>query len=72
MKLESLRWILLPVAAVAALALLFQGVTSGRLALAAACALAWYGLSRRKTRSLDRDVFKGGSLGRRSGDQRRY
>lgn len=68
MKLERLRWLLLPVAAVAALAILFRGVTPGRVALCAVCALAWYGLSRRKARSLDRDVFQGGSLGRRSDD----
>lgn len=66
MKLERLRWILLPVAAAAALTMLFRGVTPGRLALASVCALAWYGLSRRKTRSLDRDVFAGGKLGRRN------
>jgi hypothetical protein len=48
--------------------MLFKGVTPGRLALAAVCALGWYGLSRRKARSLDRDLFAGGRLGRRSGD----
>lgn len=68
MKLECLRWLLLPAAAVAALVMLFKGVTPGRLALAGACALAWYGLSRRKARSLDRDVFENGALGRRSDD----
>jgi hypothetical protein len=66
MKLERLRWILLPAAAAAALAMLLKGVTPGRLALAAVCALGWYGLSRRKARSLDRDLFAGGRLGRRS------
>lgn len=68
MKLERLRWILLPVAAAGALVMLFKGVTSGRLAATACCALAWYGLSRRKVRSLDRDLFNGGRLGRRSED----
>jgi len=65
MKLDVLRWIFLPVAVVAALVMLFKGVTPGRLATAASCALAWYGLSRRKVRSLDRDRFAGGRLGRR-------
>ncbi|MDP3543577.1 MAG: hypothetical protein Q8T11_13995 [Elusimicrobiota bacterium] len=68
MKLERLRWLLLPVAAVGALVMLFKGVTPGRLAATASCALAWYGLSRRKVRSLDRDLFNGGRLGRRSDD----
>lgn len=68
MKLEHLRWIFLPAAAVAALVMLFKGVTPGRLALASGCALAWYGISRRKVRSLDRDVFRDGALGRRSDD----
>lgn len=65
MRIEGLRWLLLPVAAVAALAMLFKGVTPGRLALFSVAALAWYGLSRRKVRSLDRDLFNGGRLGRR-------
>ncbi|MBI4060798.1 MAG: hypothetical protein HY403_05150 [Elusimicrobia bacterium] len=65
MTLDRLRWALLPAAAAALLAVLFRGATPGRLALCAVCALAWYGLSRRKTRSLDRDRFAGGKLGRR-------
>ena len=65
MKLERLRWILPPVAATALLVALFRGATPGRLALASICALAWYGLSRRKAYSLDRDRFAGGKLGRR-------
>jgi hypothetical protein len=65
MKLERLRWILPPVAATALLVMLFRGATPGRLALASICALAWYGLSRRKAYSLDRDRFAGGKLGRR-------
>jgi len=64
MKLESLRWILPPVAAIAALVMLFKGATPGRLALCSACALAWYGLSRRKAYSLDRHRV-GGKLGAR-------
>ena len=68
MKLEHLRWIFLPAAAVAALVMLFRGVTPPRLALTSGCALAWYGISRRKVRSLDRDVFRNGSLGRRADD----
>ncbi len=66
MTLERLRWALLPVAAVALLATLIKGATPERVALAAVSALAWYGLSRRKTRSLDRERFAGGRLGRRS------
>lgn len=65
MKPDLLRWLLLPVAAAALLVLLFSSPTPGRLALFAASAAAWYGLSRRKTHSLDRDRFKGGKLGRR-------
>jgi EamA domain-containing membrane protein RarD len=66
MMLERLRWTLLPVAAIALLVVVFKGASPGRLALAAICSLAWYGLSRRKTYSLDRDRFAGGKLGRRS------
>jgi len=65
MKLERLRWILLPVALIAFAVMLFGGPTPGRAALSAVCALAWYGLSYRKTHSLDRDRFAGGRLGRR-------
>jgi hypothetical protein len=66
MMLERLRWTLLPVAAIALLVVVFKGATPARLALAAICALAWYGLSRRKAYSLDRDRFADGKLGRRS------
>lgn len=65
MKLDSLRWILLAIAALALLVMMFKGASPGRLALASVCALAWYGLSRRKAVSLDRDRFAGGRLGRR-------
>jgi len=65
MKLDRLRWTLLPVAAVALLVVLLKGATPGRLALASICALVWYALSRRKTYSLDRDRFLGGKLGKR-------
>lgn len=63
MKLDRLRWLLPPVAAIASLVILFRGATPGRLSLAAICALAWYGLSRRKARSLDRDRLNGGKFG---------
>ena len=66
MKPNLLRWLLLFAAAGAGLLVLFKGAASGRLALFAICALAWYGLSRRKARSLDQDRFAGGKLGRRS------
>jgi len=65
MKLDRLRWILPPVAAITLLVMLFKGATPGRFALCSICALAWYGLSHRKARSLDRDRLNGGSLGRR-------
>lgn len=66
MKLEALRWVLPPAAAAGALLILFKGVTPGRLALCVVPALAWYLLSHRKARSLDRDRLAGGRLGRRS------
>ena len=64
-KLDHLRWTLLPVAAIALLVVIIKGATPWRVATAALSALAWYGLSRRKTYSLDRDRFKDGKLGRR-------
>jgi hypothetical protein len=64
MKLDRLRWILLPVAAIALLVMLFRGATPGRLALASVSALVWYMLSHRKARSLDQDRLAGGKLGR--------
>lgn len=66
MTLDRLRWLLLPAAVVALLAVLFKGPTSGRLGLGVVCALAFYGLSQRKAHSLDQDRFKDGKLGRRS------
>ena len=65
MTLDRLRWLLLSVAAVALFVMLFKGISPGRLALCATSALAWYGLSRRKAHSLDRNRFAGGKLGRR-------
>jgi len=62
MRLERLRWLLLPVAAIAG-ALAFYRPTAGRLATACVCGLAWYALSRGKVHSLDRDRFEGGKLG---------
>lgn len=62
---DILRWTLLPVAAAALLLMLATRPTPGRAALFSVCALIWYGLSRRKTRSLDRERFAGGKLGRR-------
>ncbi|PIR14923.1 MAG: hypothetical protein COV48_17200 [Elusimicrobia bacterium CG11_big_fil_rev_8_21_14_0_20_64_6] len=66
MKFDILRWLLLPVAAAALMLMLIKSVTPGRFALFSVCALVWYGLSRRKARSLDRDRLAGGKLGRRS------
>lgn len=65
MTLNRLRWTLLPVTAITLLVILFKGATPGRLALSGICGLSWYGFSRRKTYSLDRDRFSGGRLGRR-------
>ena len=66
MMIDRLRWMLLPAAAMAFLVILLRGAAPGRVAFFLICALAWYGLSRRKTRVLDRDRFDGGKLGRRS------
>lgn len=65
MKLDLLRWSLLPVAVAALLLMLFKSATPGRVALFSAAAASWFALSRRKTYSLDRDRFKNGKLGRR-------
>jgi len=65
MRLDFLRWILLAVALLALLFVVFGRPSRGRLALGAVSGLAWYGLSRRKTLSLDRERFAGGMLGRR-------
>ena len=65
MRLDRLRWILLPSTAAMALVMLWKGTTPGRLGLSTVLALSWYGLSRRKTHSLDQDRFQGGRLGRR-------
>lgn len=55
MKLETARWLLLPVAALAALALFVRGVEPRSAALFSVCGLGWFALSRRKMHSLDRD-----------------
>lgn len=65
MRLERIRWLLLPVAAAALLAMLWKGATPGRAALLLVCGPAWFALSRFKVHSLDRDRFAGGKLGRR-------
>ncbi|UPT74371.1 MAG: hypothetical protein M0D55_01080 [Elusimicrobiota bacterium] len=62
MRFERIRWLLLPVAAIAG-ALAFYRATPARLATACVCGLAWYGLSRGKIHSLDRERFMGGKLG---------
>ena len=55
MKIESLRWLLLPVAVVDLLALILSGPTTGRVAVFLAAGAGWYALSRRKVHSLDRE-----------------
>lgn len=62
MRTDRLRWLLLPVSALSG-ALAFYRATPGRLTTAVLFGLAWYGLSRRKVHSLDRDRFRGGALG---------
>jgi hypothetical protein len=66
MRIERIRWFLLPVAAAALFAMLWKGATPGRTALFLVCGPAWFALSRLKAYSLDRDRFAGGKLGRRS------
>lgn len=55
MKLEALRWFLLPLAATALFVILFRGVSPRRLVFFSVCGLGWYALSRRKAYSLDRE-----------------
>jgi hypothetical protein len=64
MKLDYFRRFFLPVAIGSFLTSLLRGATPGRLGLFGVSALAWYGLSRRKVLSLDRDRFAGGRFGR--------
>lgn len=55
MKAASLRWVFLPAAAASGASCLLGTATPGRLAFAAVCAALWFGLSRRKVLSLDRE-----------------
>jgi len=57
MKLSAARWLLLPAAAVAGALCVFGRPTPARASVAVVCGLGWYGLSRGKVRSLDRDVL---------------
>jgi hypothetical protein len=57
MRLNPLRWLLLVVSAAAALYCVFAGVTPGRAAVVVSTGTLWYALSRRKTRSLDRETL---------------
>ncbi|MBI5245890.1 MAG: hypothetical protein HY923_01815 [Elusimicrobia bacterium] len=61
---DHLRRLLLFVAILSLPALLIKGATPGRLILFGVAGLGWYGLSRYKAHSLDRDRFMGGKLGR--------
>ncbi len=54
MKLELVRWILLPVALVALVDLLVRGLAAGSAALFLISGLGWYAMSRWKVHSLDR------------------
>ena len=51
-----MRWVFLLSAVVGAARCAVAGTTPARLAFAAVCALLWFGLSRRKIHSIDRDV----------------
>lgn len=53
MKLEALRWLLLPLAVAALFVILLRGVSPRRLGFFSVCGLGWYALSRRKAYSLD-------------------
>lgn len=55
MKLEALRWLLLPLTAAALFVMLFRGVSPGRFVFFCGCGLGWCALSRRKAYSLDRE-----------------
>jgi len=61
---DHLRRFLLLAAILSFLALLIKGATPGRLVFFGVAGLGWYGLSRWKAYSLDRDRFEGGKLGR--------
>ena len=53
----TLRWLFLALALASAAASVLFGLTPARAAAGAACALLWVLLSRRKARSLDREVL---------------
>jgi len=53
----TLRWLFLVLALASAAACFLFGLTPDRFAVGAACALLWMLLSRRKARSLDREVL---------------
>ncbi|HAZ07675.1 MAG TPA: hypothetical protein DCZ01_03925 [Elusimicrobia bacterium] len=55
MRSGLLRWALLLAALAVVARCLVSGMTPGRVIFGAACASAWYILSRRKVYSLDRD-----------------
>ncbi len=64
MTYDHLRRLLLLVAVLTLLSVLIKGQSPGRLTLFGVSGLGWYGLSRWKAYSLDRDRFEGGKLGR--------
>jgi hypothetical protein len=57
MRLLTLRWPLLLIAAAGASRCAFSGTNWRRLTATAVCGLLWFWLSRRKVRSLDRDAL---------------
>jgi hypothetical protein len=57
MSYLTLRWLFLALALASAGACALFGPTPARFAAGAACALVWVLLSRRKARSLDREVL---------------
>ena len=57
MKFLPLRWVFLLAAVAAAARCVFFNGTAAELGIAAACALLWFVMSRRKVHSLDRETL---------------
>ena len=57
MKFLSLRWIFLLAAVAGSARCAFFDATSARIGFAAVCGLLWFWMSRRKIRSLDREML---------------
>ena len=57
MSVSSLRWAFLVAAVAGAARCAFFEATGPRVAFAAACGVAWFWMSRRKVRSIDRETL---------------